>query len=134
MNRLKIPCVQSVAGNSILTRLVGLFAMLAFSAADAWGQTVMVVGPNNAPLSAATLNWTCVEGDIAQTVTLDQQGVLWPIPECQKATVIVAAFGFVTDTMLLERPNDEESALRLMLQPLHVGLSSAVVEEQLNGH
>ena len=133
MKRLKIPCVVSVAGKSTATRLVGLFAVLALAAAEAWGQTVVVVDPNNVPLSAATLNWKCVEGGVAQTVTLDQLGLFWPTPECQKATVVVAAFGFVTDTMLLERPHDEDSALQLMLQPLLVDLSSAVVEEQPDG-
>ncbi|MEC8368998.1 MAG: TonB-dependent receptor plug domain-containing protein, partial [Bacteroidota bacterium] len=119
-----------VVGKAVLVGRFVLFMTLIVAHVQAFGQKVIVVDLNDVGLSGVLLQWTCLDGGEAQTFTLDEQGFLWPTPECKKARAIASAFGYVTDTLVLERPGDTMAELRLPLEPLRVGLSSAEVEEQ----
>ena len=119
-----------VVGKAFLVGRFTLFMTLIVAHVQAFGQKVIVVDPNDVGLSGVLLQWTCLDGGEAQTFTLDEQGFLWPTPECKKARAIASAFGYVTDTLVLERPSDTMAELRLPLEPLRVGLQSAEVVEQ----
>ena len=121
-----------VVGKTPAVWQAGLFMTFVLTAGQAWGQTVVVVDPDNACMSGALLHWTCIEGGVTQTFTADQQGFSWPTPECTRATVIASAFGYITDTLIVDRPRSESEEVRLTIQPLRVGLPSAEVEEQLD--
>ena len=100
-----------VDGNAFLLGRLGLFMTLVMAHVQAFGQRVIVVGPNDRGLSGVLLQWTCLEGGETQTFTLDEQGFLWPTPECLKVRTVVSAFGYVTDTLVLERPSDTMAEL-----------------------
>ena len=108
------------------TLVLALAVLPFFSSA----QTVYVVGENNASMSGAMLRWTCLDGGQVQTYTVGEAGLLWPSSECNKAVVILSAFGYVTDTVTIERPRNAAAEVRLKLEPLLVDLASAEVEEK----
>ena len=64
----------------------------------------MAVGPDNIAIAGAVLRWTCLNDDDSQIIAIDQQGLSWPTPECANVEVVTSALGYVTDTLILERP------------------------------
>ena len=121
-----------VVGKSSWFCQAGLFMIMVVICGRTWSQKVVAVGPDNIAIAGAVLRWTCLNGDDSQIIAIDQQGLSWPTPECANVEVVTSALGYVTDTLILERPSNESIEVRLVLQPLRVGLSYAQVEEQKN--
>ena len=74
-----------VVGKAFQLGRLGLFMTLIMAHAQAFGQRVIVVDPNDRGLSGVLLQWTCLEGGETQTFTLDEQGFLCPRQSAQKS-------------------------------------------------